>query len=49
MVMKNSIFWDTAPSSPLKFNQRFGGNEEYAMQKISFKQITSTGSLYPED
>jgi hypothetical protein len=25
VVMKSTVFWDISPSSPLKFNQRFGG------------------------
>jgi hypothetical protein len=31
--VKSSIFWDTTPCSPLKFNQRFGGTCRLDLQE----------------
>jgi hypothetical protein len=38
MVMKNSIFWETAPCSLLKFNQRFGGECRLHLQDRRIRQ-----------
>jgi hypothetical protein len=53
MVMKNSPFWDTIPSSPFKINQCLEEHvaymfrmEEYAKQETSMKQA-AIAVLYP--
>jgi hypothetical protein len=49
MAIKNSLFWDITPRSPLKINRRFGGICRLHHQDLRTSQAEKENSLKTGD